>query len=85
MRTCPLPGSQKRSSRLASVVLPAPEGPTSADGAARGDVERDAVQRRAAGAGIGKPDPLETDRRAAGRLRRVQRPVDHRRLLVLTA
>ena len=30
MRTCPLCGSQNRSSRLATVVLPAPEGPTTA-------------------------------------------------------
>ena len=79
----PAAGSQKRSSRLAIVVLPAPDGPTIATVAPAGIVERDTVERRPAGAGIGEADIVEADRRAADRRRRPHRAVDDRRLLAL--
>ena len=66
----PSVGSQKRSSRLASVVLPEPEGPTSAT-VAPGRMSR--VMPDSAGAlcaGIGETDVIEADRRAVARRRR---------------
>ena len=74
--TDPSSGSQKRSSRLATVVLPAPEGPTNAtvDPAATSNDTSD--NAGLAPPRVGEADAVELQRGAAARHRRLERTVD---------
>ena len=82
-RTTPASGSQKRSSRLATVVLPAPDGPTSATVLPAGTLKRHVGQRAAPAAGIGEAHArhLEGDVAPVPLVRRHARAVGDRHRL----